>query len=193
MESLISKVTNSWVSEFYWNPSVETPETGVLRNLSKIYDGAFEAATTGVLWKKLFLEISQNSQENICARVSFLKNLQTLGHQLSDVFSCEISKNTFCTEYLWTTTSESFSAKIGNCYELLHLLNNSIVDVYIFWKNASWNKTEHNTQLKFKKTEEVSCYNRFIGKIVFFFICLSSIIYLKKNFQPFRKIHDKFV
>ena len=156
MESLISKVTNSWVSEFYWNPSVETPETGVfvLRNLSKIYDGAFEAATTGVLWKKLFLEISQN--------------LQTLGHQLSDVFSCEfceISKNTFCTEYLWTTTSESFSTKIGNCYKLLNLLNNSIVDVYIFWKNASWNKTEHNTQLKFKKTEEVSCYNRFIGKI----------------------------
>ena len=28
-----------------------------------------EAAARGVLWKKVFLEISQNSQENICARV----------------------------------------------------------------------------------------------------------------------------
>ena len=31
--------------------------------------------------KKVFLEISQNSQENTCARVSFLKKLQALGLQ----------------------------------------------------------------------------------------------------------------
>ena len=37
-----------------------------------------EAATRGVLCKKVFLEISQNSQENTCARVSFLIKLQTL-------------------------------------------------------------------------------------------------------------------
>ena len=40
--------------------------------------------------KKVFLEISQNSHEKTCARVSFLTKLQ--------VFSCEfckISKNTF--------------------------------------------------------------------------------------------------
>ena len=30
-----------------------------------------EAAIGGVLYKKVFLEISQNSQENNCARVSF--------------------------------------------------------------------------------------------------------------------------
>ena len=30
-----------------------------------------EVATGGVLCKKVFLEISQNSQENTCARVSF--------------------------------------------------------------------------------------------------------------------------
>ena len=34
-----------------------------------------EAATGGALWKKVFLEISQNSQENTCARVSFLIKL----------------------------------------------------------------------------------------------------------------------
>ena len=47
--------------------------------------------------KKVFLEISQNSQENTCARVSFLINFikkETLVQVLSCKF-CEISKNTF--------------------------------------------------------------------------------------------------
>ena len=35
-----------------------------------------EAATEGVLQEKIFLEISQNSQENTCARVSFLIKLR---------------------------------------------------------------------------------------------------------------------
>ena len=34
-----------------------------------------EAATRGALKQKLFLEISQNSQENICATASFLIKL----------------------------------------------------------------------------------------------------------------------
>ena len=38
-----------------------------------------EAATRGVLCKKVFLEISQNSQRNSCARASFLINLQASG------------------------------------------------------------------------------------------------------------------
>ena len=38
-----------------------------------------EAATRCVLQKKVFLEISQNSQENTCARVSFLIKLQASG------------------------------------------------------------------------------------------------------------------
>ena len=39
-----------------------------------------EAATRGVLCKKVFPEISQNSQENICARASFLIKLQASGN-----------------------------------------------------------------------------------------------------------------
>ena len=35
-----------------------------------------EADTGSVLQQKVFLEISQNSQENTCARVSFLTKLQ---------------------------------------------------------------------------------------------------------------------
>ena len=48
--------------------------------------------------KKMLWEISQNSQENICAVISFL------------VFSCEyceIFKNTYLEKYLWTTVSKN--------------------------------------------------------------------------------------
>ena len=44
--------------------------------------------------KKLFLKISQNSQENTCARVYFLIKLHTLAQVFSCEF-CEISKNIF--------------------------------------------------------------------------------------------------
>ena len=58
--------------------------------------------------KKVFLEISQHSQENTCTRVSFLIKLQASGNllkkeTLAQVFSCEvceISINTFFTEHL---------------------------------------------------------------------------------------------
>ena len=43
------------------------------------FGGVTEAATRGVLWKELFLEISQNSQENTCVRISFLLKLQASG------------------------------------------------------------------------------------------------------------------
>ena len=48
--------------------------------------------------KKVFLKISQNSKENTCARVSFLKK-SIKKETLAQVFSykfCEITKNTFC-------------------------------------------------------------------------------------------------
>ena len=82
----------------------------VLKNLTLIL--LTEAATRGVLCKKVFLEISQNSQENTSARVSFFKQScrpqfcnfikkETLAQMFSCEF-CEISKNTlddcFCTE-----------------------------------------------------------------------------------------------
>ena len=63
-----------------------------------------EAATRGVLWKKVFLEISQNSQENTCASVSFLIKLQVWGLlqvALTQVLFCEFLKTPFFTEQLW--------------------------------------------------------------------------------------------
>ena len=40
-------------------------------------DDPTEAARRGVLQKMVFLKVSQNSQENTCARVSFLIKLKT--------------------------------------------------------------------------------------------------------------------
>ena len=63
----------------------------------------------------MFLKISQNSQEDTCARVSFLIKLQAEAcnflkkETLAQVFSCEfceIFKNTLFTEHLWVTVSE---------------------------------------------------------------------------------------
>ena len=62
-----------------------------------------EAATGGVLSEKVFLEISQNLQENTCARVSFLIKLQAQAK--------EISKNTLFTEHLRTTISVRSNSK----------------------------------------------------------------------------------
>ena len=48
-------------------------QTGIPMSLLRPYYQLTEAATRGVLCKRVFLKISQNSQENTCARVSFLK------------------------------------------------------------------------------------------------------------------------
>ena len=61
----------------------------------------------------MFLEISQNSRENTCVRDSFLIKLQACNFikkkSLAQVFSCEICeifKNNFFIEQLWTNAFE---------------------------------------------------------------------------------------
>ena len=61
-----------------------------------------EAVVQRCFVENVFVEISQNSQENTCARVSLLK--ETLAQVFSCEF-CEISTNTFFTEHLWATAS----------------------------------------------------------------------------------------
>ena len=56
--------------------------------------------------KKLFLEISQNSQENTCVRVSILIKKETLAQVFSDEI-CEISKNAFSYRTLPMAASKS--------------------------------------------------------------------------------------
>ena len=61
-----------------------------------------EAATGGVVWKKVFLKISQNSQENICVGVFFLIILKETP---TKVFSSEFWKifknNLFIKHFRW--------------------------------------------------------------------------------------------
>ena len=70
-------------------------------------DHILEAVVQWCSVKKVFLEISKNSQENTCARVSFLIKLQVSGRRPATLLKmrpwnngvscefCEISKNTF--------------------------------------------------------------------------------------------------
>ena len=74
--------------------------------LKAVWSPPHRSSRPEVFYKKVFLEISQNSQKNICARASFLIKLQALNftkkETLAQVFSCEfceISKNTFFTEH----------------------------------------------------------------------------------------------
>ena len=70
--------------------------------------------------KKVFLESLQNSQENNCARVSFLIKLQAL----AQVFSyelCEISKNAFSCRTPLVAASYSNLKKIQNIETQLKL------------------------------------------------------------------------
>ena len=58
----------------------------------------------------MFLEISQNSQENTCARDSFIINFikkESLGQVFFCEF-CEISKSTFFIEHILTTDSDFY-------------------------------------------------------------------------------------
>ena len=71
-----------------------------------------------MIYKKVLLKISQNSQENTCARPSFLIKLLAWGLQLikkealAQVFFYdlrEIFKNTFFTKHLRVTASDDSS------------------------------------------------------------------------------------
>ena len=113
----------------------------------------------------MFLEISQNSQESTCVRVSFwIKLLNSACNfikkeTLSQVFSCEfckIFKNTLFTEHLRTTASE--------------------------WKRSNWFVIEMR-RLKYKQN------------LVFSSVCQIKIKILQLIFwwfQWFRKLMKEF-
>ena len=83
----IAKLLVSLVHQFIW-PSFTLVFTrnGIFGYSQKLWMrltfSRTEAATIGALWKKGFLEISQNSQENTSARASFWIKLQAWGQQL---------------------------------------------------------------------------------------------------------------
>ena len=98
-----------------------------------------EAATRGFLCKKVFLEVSQNSQETICTRVSFFNKVAGLRplfkkETLVKEFSCEfweIFKNTFLTEHLWTTASNFWILRSSSQAGILKAMKYLICFCYI--------------------------------------------------------------
>ena len=82
--------------------------TNILKDffLKAVWFPPHRSSRPEVFYKKIISEISQNSQENICARGSILIKLQALNftkkETLAQVFSCEfceISRNTSFTEH----------------------------------------------------------------------------------------------
>ena len=90
----------------------------------------------------MFLEISQKSQENTCARASILIKLgcnfikiETLAQVFSHEF-CEIAKNTFFAEQVWATAS-----KYKEIFYAFGLKNKIVAGIkfQVFAINRTWN------------------------------------------------------
>ena len=80
----------------------------------------------------MFLEILQNSEKNTCARASFL-----LKKRLAQVFSCEIceiSKSTFFTVHLTTTSSFMTNSWHIFVYVIMKSLMSGTVKYIMKWK-----------------------------------------------------------
>ena len=113
-----------------------------------------EAAIAGVLQEKVFLEISQNSQENNC---NFIKK-ETLAHVFSCEF-CEISKTVFFTEQLRATASWNQLVK--------HTFTKWCFKIYV-----------HNIKI----TRVISIIKVYITKIYLIFFAFKSLKRLNKIF-----------
>ena len=73
-----------------------------------------EAVVQSCSVKKMFLNFSQNSRENTCARASFLIKLQTLAQVFSREF-CEIFKNTYFYGTPLVDASEECAHVVSSC------------------------------------------------------------------------------
>ena len=77
--------------------------------------------------ENVFLEILQNTQENACARVSFLIKLQAFAKFLRTLSLQNTSGGCFCHSFMWLQVS----------YQLYFLLKLDLA-IFIFY-NQNWN------------------------------------------------------
>ena len=138
--------------------------------------GSAEAVARRCFVKKVFLKISQNSQENTCARVSFLIKSQAEAcnfikkETMAQVFSyefCEISKNTFSHRKL---PDDCFSISQGNPSSKLFLLTNLWVDSIQFRahhkKSKKINKSHSTITKKFNLVFLGGRYHEFFAILI---------------------------
>ena len=115
--------------------------------------------------KKVFLKTFQNSQENTCARVSFVTYLQASckfvkKETLTQVFSCEfckIFKNTFFAEHLRTVASV-FPLHIPLGFNDLELMNYGIL--HYLW-SADLSKSFYQLIMSLFIFSQYFFFNRF--------------------------------
>ena len=100
-----------------------------------------EAATRDVLLKKVFLEISQNSQENTCVRVSFLIKLQA-------------SEHLFYGTHLVTT---SIGSRLCQTFMTKHFAESSMFDAW-------WGPNRSINSQMFSKIRVLKNFAIFTGK-----------------------------
>ena len=127
----------------------------------------FSEAVARCSVKKVFLEISQNSQENTCARASFLIKFKVAGliikEALVQVLSCEfceISKNTFSyrTNLRWLLlffsfhlmTFENTNSSFGGCEDYAR---GSFVEASQYQPHFYWGDNSQFDILKRGKSE----------------------------------------
>ena len=87
--------------------------------------------------KQVFLEISLNSQEKVCARASFLINLQVFSCEF-----CEISKDTFFYRTPLVAASKS-SRVLNSINNLFGLLFVKIIPIHTVY-HIFWNCSQHS-------------------------------------------------
>ena len=107
--------------------------------LNVLFQSFSEAATRGALWEKVLLEISQNSQENTCAKpeaCNFIKK-ETLAQVFSFEFY-EISKNTFFHRTLLVAAS-GFSFKTFLIKFSKQAVTVTFFSVWISSSSRCWN------------------------------------------------------
>ena len=123
--------------------------------------GAIEAVVQRCSVKKVFLEISRNSQENTCARVSLLQAApaallkKRLWHSCFPVNSAKFLRTPLFTEHLWWLLLELhlqmfffiIMKKISFRVVLLNLNLLSIdiilmIHFYFFARNITWENSE---------------------------------------------------
>ena len=73
--------------------------SGIKNSFSANISTKFRSSRLEVFCKKVFIETPQNSQENTCARVSFLK--KRLGHRCFPVNIAKFVRTPFFKEHLW--------------------------------------------------------------------------------------------
>ena len=135
----------------------------------------------GVQQKKVLFEILQNSQENTCAGVNFIKKGTP-----AQVFSCEyceISKNIFCCSTQESKgTIKTFFVKLSMISSMISSNTVNICLIYIIFTLSDFHvfpvlEDGHATLFRFSSS--IKCeipFLKFVSKIVFLFCFFYNVI-----------------